>query len=350
MLDSGAAAAGLLMEIPTGAVADLIGKKKTLIAAFFLQGVGNLLMAISGNIWMLAVSLWLFVCVGGAFYSGTLEALVFDSLKSVGDENTFDKKMGVVSAIKLWSIAICGLLGGLSYIIWPGLPFALSGLVCLVGMFACMWLTEPKIDTEKTSIRDFLRQNTLGLRTLFGGAYLKKLTVFLAVTGAFGAVIFELLDDLLAIEYGYTPVGVSVLFSLACLLAGFVSFYFPRLKLKVNHSTLLIVSVLVMAATLLFSPFIGVMAFGGFTLLRIIFEVLYSNSTSVIINNNIESSVRATTLSTLSLLRSVPYALGGTFIGATVLFVGGAKSFAVGFGLVLFILTLLLGRGIKKPA
>jgi hypothetical protein len=92
------------------------------------------------------------------------------------------------------------------------------------------------------------------------------------------------------------------------------------------------------------------MAFGGLTLLGIVSEVVYNNSTSVLVNQNTESKVRATTLSTLSLLRSLPYAMGGSLVGALVLLSGGAKNFSLWFGLILVGLTLLLSRGIKKPA
>jgi len=347
LLDSGAVAMTLVMEIPTGAFADLMGKKKTLFLAFLLQGLGNILMGISGNFWMLAISLWLFTCVGGAFFSGSLEALVYDSLKSLKEENVFDKVMGGLGAARLWAISICGIIGGFSYYLYPGLPFILNGVVCLVGMIACAWLVEPVIDTNMMySAKGFIRQNVMGFKTLFGNSYMRRLTTFLVVTGAFGVLVFQLLDDLLAVEYGYSPIGVSVLFSVSCLIAGFGSFYLPRMKVKFDQQKLLIVSMVVVSMTLVISPWIGMFVFGGFTLLRIVFEVLYENASSVVINSNTESESRTTTLSSLSLLRNVPYALGGAFIGALIQFSGGAMSFALWFGVAMLTLTLFLGRGI----
>src|SRR3989344_1850334 len=74
-----------LMEIPTGAIADLLGKKKTLILAFLFELIGGLMMAIAPNFSVLAGSVFV-MCVGGALYSGTLEALVYDSLKQEGNQ------------------------------------------------------------------------------------------------------------------------------------------------------------------------------------------------------------------------------------------------------------------------
>ncbi len=340
--------AGLLMEIPTGAFADIMGKKKTLMIAFLLQAIGNIMMGISGSFWMLAISLWLFVCVGGAFYSGTLDALVFDSLKVLKEEHLFERKIGTINATRLWAMAICGVIGGLLYSFSPGLPYILNGIVCLTGLIACFYLEEPKIDTDKYSIMSFFKQNTLGIKELFKNAYMSKLSLFLIATGAMGIFIYNILDDLLAVEYGYSPLGVSILFSIVCLVAGFASLYLPRWKVKLDQRLVLIVSMIVMALLLILSPVVGMIAGGVLLLFRVILEVLGDNAASVMVNLNTESKVRATTLSSLSLLRSIPYAVGGSLLGSAVLLVGGARNFAMWFGLVLMIIAVVLGLRIEK--
>ncbi len=342
--------ANLLMEIPTGAFADMMGKKKTLIIAFLLQGLGNVLMGFSSSFWMLALSLWLLVCVGGAFYSGTIDALIYDSLKVLKEESLFGRKIGALGAMRLWSMAICSVIGGFAYYISPGLPFILNGTVCLVGLVACFFLTEPKIDTEKYTLMSFFRQNTMGFRTLFKGEYMKKLSLYLAVTGAFSLVLYMLLDDLLAVEYGFSPMGVSLLFAAVCLVAGFAAVYLPRWKIKFNQRVILITSMIVIGSLLMLSPLIGMIASGIFLLIRVIFEVLYDNAASVEINHHIESEVRATTLSSLNLLRSIPYALCGTLIGSLVQVSGGARHFSVWFGLTLVIVTVVLGLRLERKS
>ncbi len=350
LLDSGSVLASLLMEIPTGAFADLVGKKKTLILAFLLQGLGNIMMGISGSFWMLAISLWFFVCVGGAFYSGTMDALVFDSLKALKKEHLFERKIGALNATRLWAMAICAVIGGLVYAYSPGLPYILNGIVCLMGLVACFYLEEPKVDTDKYSIMSFFKQNTLGIKELFKNSYMSKLSLFLIATGAMGIFIYNILDDLLAVEYGYSPLGVSVLFSIVCLVAGFASLYLPRLKVKLDQRVVLIVSMIVMAFLLMLSPIVGMIVGGILLLFRVILEVLGDNAASVMINTHTESKVRTTTLSTLSLLRSIPYAVGGSLLGSAVILVGGARNFSMWFGLVLLIISVVLGSRIERKA
>ncbi|KKT41959.1 MAG: Arabinose efflux permease family protein [Candidatus Collierbacteria bacterium GW2011_GWD2_45_10] len=340
--------AGLLLEIPTGAFADMVGKRRTLILAFLLAGVGNILMGLSGSFWMFAFALWVLVNGGGAFYSGTMEALVYDSLKSLGEEGRYRKTIGLVNATRLWSMSICAVLGGFAYMIYPGLPMVLNGMVTLIGLIVCFWLIEPVIDTEKYTLSSFFVQNSLGIKRLFGSVYMRKLSWYLIATGGLSVVIYNLLDDLLAVEYGYSPFGISVLFAIACLVAGFASMYIPRLKLKLNERSVLIISMVIMAFVLILSPIIGMLVSGVFLMLRVIMEVLYDNASSVAINRNTESNVRATTLSSLSLLRSLPYAIGGAFIGTAIQFVGGARNFSMWFGLALMVVTVILGMRIER--
>src|SRR3989344_7817931 len=65
-----------LGEIPTGAIADLLGKKKTLMISFLLMAAGLFGVGLTPNF------LWLPLCVffargGTSFFFGTLVALVF---------------------------------------------------------------------------------------------------------------------------------------------------------------------------------------------------------------------------------------------------------------------------------
>jgi hypothetical protein len=124
--------------------------------------------------------------------------------------------------------------------------------------------------------------------------------------------------------------------------------YVPRMKVKFDEKSVLIITMVIMALVLLVSPWIGMLVSGGLLMVRVILEVLFDNAASVAVNRNTESSVRATTLSTLSLLQSLPYAIGGTFVGSLVIVAGGARNFSMWFGLVLMVLTVILGLRMER--
>lgn len=348
MIDSVALIFGLIYEIPTGAFADLVGKKKTLILAFLFQTIGNVLMGLSTSSWMLAASVWIFICMAYALYSGTMEAFLYDSLKQYGKESEFDKKNGTMGAVRLLSMAICGIVGGYVYNYMPNAPYLLAGLVSFLGLIVAFFLVEPRVDTEKYSLKDFFIQNTRGLKVLFSGLEIKRVTWYLAVTGAMGTFIYNLLDDLLAIEIGYSPTTISILFSVACLVSGIFTYLVPRMKVKLGENWLLILPMVVMGIALMLSPIVSLFGFGILMIVRVIGEAVYQNYTSVVVNRMVSSDVRATTLSSLSLLRNIPYGVLGTFVAGVVTLAGGALDFAVYYGAVLLFFTLWLGLRLKK--
>lgn len=348
MIDSGALLASLIFEVPTGAFADLVGKKKTLILSFFILTIGNVLVSMASSLWMLAGSVWLFICLAGAFYSGTMEALLYDSLKSIKREKEFDKKIGSLGAVRLFAMAFSAIIGGVAFKYDPGLPFLLSGCLSFFGFIACFFLVEPKVDTEKYSIKTFFEQNTKGVKVLFGSSSMKSLSLYLVVTGGLMVFIYNLLDDLLAIEYGFSPVSISWLFAVACLVAGIATYLIPRWNLRISLRQSLIIPIVIIAVCLILSPIVGMWMSALLLMIRVIGESVYQNYTSVAVNENTNSEVRATTLSSLSLLRSLPYALLGTFVGGAVTLASGAKNFAMYYGIVLLVMTLGIGARLRK--
>ena len=348
MIDSGALLASLIFEVPTGAFADLVGKKKTLILSFFILTIGNILASTASSLWMLAGSVWLFICLAGAFYSGTMEALLYDSLKSIKREKEFDKKIGSLGAVGLFAMAFSAIIGGVAFKYDPGLPFFLSGCLSFFGFIACFYLVEPKVDTEKYSIKTFFEQNTKGVKALFGNLYMKRLSMYLVITGGLMVFVYNLLDDLLAIEYGFSPISISWLFAVACLVAGIATYLIPRWNLRISLRQSLIIPIVIIAVCLILSPIVGMWMSALLLMIRVIGESVYQNYTSVAVNENTNSEVRATTLSSLSLLRSLPYAILGTFVGGAVTMADGAKNFAMYYGIVLLVLTLGFGARLRK--
>lgn len=70
---------GLILEIPSGAIADLLGKKKTIFLGFLAGGIGTLTITISSSMFLLFVGR-LVTQFAYAFYSGAAETLAYDTL------------------------------------------------------------------------------------------------------------------------------------------------------------------------------------------------------------------------------------------------------------------------------
>ncbi|MBT3464122.1 MFS transporter [archaeon] len=82
--------ATLLCEIPTGAFADLYGRKKSVSMGLFLYLMGILILTFSSTLFYFIISSIVFG-IGQAFLSGAWDALMFDSLKAIKREKEYLK-------------------------------------------------------------------------------------------------------------------------------------------------------------------------------------------------------------------------------------------------------------------
>ncbi|MEK7065454.1 MAG: hypothetical protein AAB961_00540, partial [Patescibacteria group bacterium] len=88
----------LLLELPTGALADLIGKRYTVALGYIVKSIALLVYGYSTNF----SGFFVFALVfgfGEALESGAREALLYDTLKEAGKEGEYDKvgsRMGII--------------------------------------------------------------------------------------------------------------------------------------------------------------------------------------------------------------------------------------------------------------
>lgn len=80
----------LIFEIPSGILADVFGRKKMLIISSIMRMIGNIIMILSDNLFMVCLSI-AFHALSYNFSSGSSDALAYDSLKLAGLENKFEK-------------------------------------------------------------------------------------------------------------------------------------------------------------------------------------------------------------------------------------------------------------------
>ncbi len=141
----------LLFEIPSGVVADVFGRKKTLIISCVMRIIGNFVMVLSNNFALVCVSI-AFHALNYNFSSGSGDALAYDSLKSVGKEGQFEKYASNQMIIYRACEGLSTLLAGFS--LWIGYRIAYSSGIAfgLVQLAVLSGLTEIRIDQSKKKI------------------------------------------------------------------------------------------------------------------------------------------------------------------------------------------------------
>ena len=83
-------------EIPSGVVADVFGRKKTMVLASLVSFVSGLFMILSNNFWSVAFAIG-FSALSYNLESGTREALAYDSLKFAGQEEKYNRFASTVA-------------------------------------------------------------------------------------------------------------------------------------------------------------------------------------------------------------------------------------------------------------
>src|SRR3990167_8952661 len=112
----------MVFELPTGALADLFGRKWSVALGYALWGiVGPLIIFTQGFAPLVMAAL--FAGLSDSFISGSLEALVYDSHKQ---DDTIQSYSHVLSRNSFWfqiGLATATATGGFLFLLWYGLPY-----------------------------------------------------------------------------------------------------------------------------------------------------------------------------------------------------------------------------------
>jgi len=167
----------LVMELPTGALADMIGKKITVIISHFLRSASMLAFAFADSFpefVLFAVLLGL----GEAMGSGAGEALLFDTLKQVGIEKDFSKYSSKFGLIFQIGLAISVIIGGFMDLVWFRLPAISYAVASFLAGIASIRFIEPTIDTQKFTLKNYILQTKNGIKEITKSSYAKKISLF----------------------------------------------------------------------------------------------------------------------------------------------------------------------------
>lgn len=132
----------VLTEVPTGVVADIFGRKTSIIIGMLLVIIAALLFGLAPNfpLLMLANILW---GVAVTFISGADLALFYDSLRELDRVSEYTRLRGMLSSAVLTATAFGNILGGLMASLNLALPFLVYAGVLVIAVLAMLWIKEP---------------------------------------------------------------------------------------------------------------------------------------------------------------------------------------------------------------
>ena len=306
-----------VLEIPTGAVADYLGRKYSMAAGGLIVTFAALVYGSYPSFKIFLLGEFLF-SLSGALISGADEALLYDSLKEAGQEKEAKKIFGRADSFRLLGVFVSAPIGSLIAAKFGlNATMLLSAIPFFLGTLIAWSLKEPRLRPKESESQRYLTIVRKGL------AFLKnhptvKLFAFdaIAVSSAAYFVIWY-----------YQPllgkVGVPILYfgffhAFLVLMEIGVSANFERLeRIAGSFQSLIKFSALVTALSLALAAIypniitiILLLIFGGgFGLTRI---TLISSH----LNKEIPSEQRATILSSISMFRRLSLTILNPAVGA----------------------------------
>lgn len=172
----------LLAELPTGAFADIFGRKASIVLSYLSFSICYLLLPFTNNFNQI-LFLFTFSGIGNALVSGAFEALIYDSLKQDGRESQFQQVQVKQSSYFQTAMIIATLTGGFLYTINFRLPFFGVALTQIGILIAVFFLIEPKIDSVKFTWVNYINQIKIGVKELTKNAKIKNISLFYILVG-----------------------------------------------------------------------------------------------------------------------------------------------------------------------
>ena len=306
-----------LAEIPTGVIADKIGRKKSVMIALALQLIGEIAFIFAQN-YLQFILIAIIAGLGFAFQSGCIQALVYDSLKEAGKEKEMNKAAGITGAflqsgLLLGAFASSLIVANLEpeRITWAIILTAISVAVALIISFL---LKEPKLNYihgEESPLK-IVKESIKLIRT---NQSLKRIIWLGVLTTPFAGYLRNFHPPYF-IQAGVPTVWLGLSLGIGGILAALASKYAYKFEAVFGVTKSMLLATLIPGAIYLLMA----LALGpALAVLLFVFNFGYMNLQDPLFadyyNRHIRSEIRATALSTINMISSIYITLMGLLIG-----------------------------------
>jgi MFS family permease len=302
----------VVLEIPSGYFADVLGRRKTLLIGAVFGFFGFMTYSVGHGFWGFLIA-EIILGLGQSLISGADSALLYDSLLDMKREKEYIKFEGRVTSLGNIAEAVAGTLGGLLAGISLRAPYIGQTIVALIAIPSAFLLVEP-VRHKALEILRFKDIFSIVQNSLFKNRPLQRNIFFSALIGTatltmawFVQPVFQRME--LPIEL----FGVS--WTILNLIVGLTAAIAHRIEARLGERiSIMIIAISIPAGYLAIGP-----TTGYFVLVYlVIFYIIRGFATPVLkdyINRLAESNVRATVLSVRNFIIRLNFALIGPFLG-----------------------------------
>ncbi len=296
----------VILEVPTGYFADVYGRKKALIIAAITGAIAISAYSLGHNFLQFLIA-EIFFALSVSFTSGTVSAIVYDTLQEIGEEKNYKKVWGNVLFYGMIALALSNILGGfiakidLRYALYASIPF----FVLMIPL--AFVLQEPqrhKLIFEKGYLKELLKIIKVAL---IQNKKLRWIIIYSGVIYAFNQSALWLYQPYFKLS-GLDIAYFGIVFASFQVVAAFSSKYAHKLEEKLGQKYSLVMLIFLVAGSyFLMSNFVFLFSF-SFCFIQQFVRGFKNAVVTDYINQLTESNMRATVLSAESFVGRLLYA------------------------------------------
>ncbi|MBN2779021.1 MAG: MFS transporter [Bacteroidales bacterium] len=303
----------IVLEIPSGYLGDVWGKKNTIILGAILGTLGFAIYSFSYGFWGFLIA-ELVLGVGQSFISGSDSAILYDSLKRRGDENLYVKYEGRVLSTGNFAETIAAVAGGFLAEISLRTPFYAQIFVAFLAIPAAFMLIEP-YTVEKNRTKALSNILTIVKNSLFKSRELSVNIFFSAIIGCSTLTMAWFIQAYLKDVQNFSEYQIGIAWAVLNLTVGIATIFAYKIEKKLGKVISVLLILIVVGSSYLII---------GSTNLKIVFVVIWvfymirGIATPVLkdyINRLCQPEVRATVLSVRNFIIRIFFAGFGPMIG-----------------------------------
>lgn len=302
----------VILEIPSGYMADVWGRKRTILMGSLLGVAGFTIYGTSYGFWGFLIA-EIILGIGQSFVSGADSAMLYDSLLENRKEKKYSKFEGRISSLGNLAEAAAALLSIALVTISLRTPYHGQIIVAALAVPAAMTLSEP-VRHKKLMNMDFLEILKISRFALFENRVLRRNILFSAFTGCATLTMAWFAQKFF--EYSnIDKIWFGLLWASLNLTVAFASFFAYKVEAYLKpRGTIILISLAIPLGYIFLS--ISGLVWGLGVLFM--FYLVRGYATPVLkdyINRITGSEVRATVLSVRNFIIRICFSAAGPLIG-----------------------------------
>ena len=302
-----------VFEIPSGYMADVVGRKKTIVLGSTMGAFGFFIYTIFPGFWFFLVA-EIIMGIGQSFISGADSAMLYDSLKHSKSQDKYISHEGRMNSLGGFAETGAAMAGGaVAVVLSLHSVFLFQIIIAAIAIPAAIMLVEPK-RSKLVMSRSFRQIFDISIYAMFKNKQLSSV-IFMSSLVGLATLLMAWTIQAYFVELSMSEETVSFIWVLLNLTVAVVSLFAAWLLRKAGIKKLLVLIMIIVPLTYII---MGVAPFMFALPALFVFYIIRGYATPLLkdlVQENCDSDIRATILSVRGLIIRLGFGLLAPVIG-----------------------------------